>query len=113
MKTLTFTVDPTEHFLSTNHDALMAACGLIPGWALFGLDEGLQAHMESTYQYGPLTEMSGCTVNKDGVYQSPYDEDPDLYPLLHVRRGDDEMYQYQYGIVAFKNGSSWFVTRMD
>ena len=41
-------------------------------------------------------------------------EDPDLYPLAKIERGDETFYQYQYGLVAIvqKDGSS-FCTRMD
>jgi hypothetical protein len=86
---------------------IVELCGLL----LYFIDafntDSFRVQMESRYGF-PLCEISGGEVKPDGTYIYP--EDPILYPIMEIRRGEEICWIYEYAIVAFNNG---FVTRMD
>jgi hypothetical protein len=117
------TKDPTGHFKDNNLRVdFIQAAGLLVPWfydfAEYEPDDGnLREYMADRYGFGSLRKFEG-KVDADGVYHSNYEEDPPLYPMLHLKYGKNEMYTYDYGIVAFRgypflNKPYWFVTRMD
>jgi len=118
-----YEIDPTGHFTDhiSNPDQLMfansnlfEACGFIPEWVINDRDHddlNIKDMLETHYPYG-MFEMDKSVVDPDGTYHYP--QDPDMFPLIKMKRGEETLYQYQHGIVAIvqKDGSS-FVTRMD
>ena len=106
-------LDPHNKYEHLSVEDLRMSLGSLPSWVMnptffeFPLKEAL----DKQYGFG-LFETKGGKVSKDGIFSYP--EDPDLYPIAEIIRGDETFYQYQYGIVAIiqKDGSS-FVTRMD
>ena len=116
------TIDPQNHFKEVSSKDIINSCGFLPMWAVDSnwINAPIKEAMTVQYGFGELHEMGGEILD-DGTYRSEYHEDdeegegdPDLVPLVHIKRKDEEMYQYQYGIVAFKqfNGET-FITRMD
>ena len=106
-------IDPSKKFENLNKSDLMMSLGYIPGWVVNQefFEKPLKEALDLQYGFG-MFEMTGGEVTEDGVYKYP--QDPDLYPLIKITRGEETLYQYQYGIVAIvqKDGSA-FVTRMD
>ena len=70
-------------------------------------------NLESIYGY-PLIELGGKII-EEGVYESEYASDEKLDYLAHYPIPEFEMdvYQYNYGIVAFVMEDFQFITRMD
>jgi len=114
------TQDPTGHFKDNNIRAdFIQAAGLLVPWfqdyAVYESDDrNLREYMADKYGFGSLHKFDG-KVDSDGVYHSKYEQDPPLYPMLHLKHRRHEMYTYDYGIVAFRDHQlqDWFVTRMD
>jgi len=118
-----YKIDPTGHF--TDHignpdqlrfatDNLLEACGFIPEWVMYDKDHddlNMKDMLETHYPYG-MFEIDNSIIDSDGTYHYP--EDPDMYPLIKMERGEETLYQYKYGLVAIvQKDGSLFVTRMD
>lgn len=106
-------IDPTGHYPDINPSRLLGACGVIPMWVAADRspDNTIFDILEREYQF-PLFEMHGSTITNEGVHQYP--EDPDLYPLIQLTRGEEVMYVYQYAITAIVSpDGSTFVVRID
>jgi len=105
-------VDPLGKFPEVPMMNILNACGFIPEWLINEpVAEPIMDMLNRVYPYG-IPMMSGGTIEKDGVHKYP--NDPDLYPLIKVERGDDVIYQYEHAIVAivFESGA-YYITRMD
>ena len=87
--------------------------GMLPIWALNHEFFHLPLKDALAEQYGmPLYEISGGTLDANGVYRYPGDKP--LKPLIRIDRGDETFYQYDYAIVAILSpGSDAYITRMD
>jgi hypothetical protein len=109
------TIDPTTSFAGVEKQNLLEACGLIPYWVDPYNPEPFEQQVTSAYQY-PCFEFKGSTITDDGTYKSNCG-DPDLKPLVKWERQVDDvveqMYMYEYAIVAFRSGGRTYVTRMD
>jgi len=117
-----YILDPTGHF--TKHISsleqktlakqnLAEACGLIPNWVMdYEYDDlNMKDMLQKYYPFG-MFPIPKTTVSDSGVFSYP--EDPDLYPLVKMSRGEEIIYQYQYGLVAIvQPDGSAFCTRMD
>lgn len=107
--------DPLDKFQHIPPAMLANMIGFLPEWAANANLEhlSLREAMELQYGFGPLHPFSAdSTIDTQGIMRYP--GDPDMYPLLRLTRGDEQMYIYQYGIVAFIGpDQSTFITRMD
>jgi hypothetical protein len=107
------TIDPYQRYTQASLEQVLEICGLLPYWVtdpdLFHLP--LKEALTKSYGFGELSEMQGF-VECDGVLRYP--EDPTMWPLLRINRGDEVFWQYEYGIVLLvdSNGNN-FITRMD
>ena len=103
-------IDPLKKF-NVPPETIIEACGIIPNWvfnkSLMHIDT-LEA-LKTQYQF-PTYPMGG-EIDKEGIYHYP--EDPDLYPLVKMVRGEDIIYQYDYGIVAVITPDKVTIIRMD
>jgi hypothetical protein len=111
-------IDPLNKFTDADGDeALTDACGYLLGWAVVGPDGedtgSLEDNLVKSYHFFAGWFDSGVEVSDNGVYSYP--EDPDLYPLVSLHRGDQTLHIYQYGIIAVRSdsGADYKVTRMD
>lgn len=106
--------DPLNHFQNVPQSRIIEALGVLPFWVCHPSywDHPLQEALELQYQFGPLINLERATVTPEGIHHYP--GDPDQYPLISIKRGDETFYQYEHAIVAIINaqGTS-FVTRMD
>ncbi len=108
--------NPTHHeaYDHIPSQQLINACGLLPAFAINAAyaELPLKGAMEAQYPYG-LIELQDALVEPDGVFK--YDGDPDQHPLVMVERGDEILYIYEHGMVAFVNPveKTTYVTRMD
>ena len=78
----------------------------------------LADEMDQIYMYGGFKFAFEGTVDEDGIYASPYEEDEDLYPLARFYHPDNnlEVFVYKYGIIAIrdsKNIKSFKIARFD
>ena len=96
----------TEACLSMRRDYISAP---IRGDAV---DE-LARRMDDVYGYGGFGYPFGGTITDRGVYVSPYEEDPDLYPLVrllfkHLPQsvGQFELYIYPHAICVLRDRDS-------
>ena len=121
-------LDPTGHHnRKSTTDAqredvrrkLVMALGIVPvfvddAYKAAGEDATVEEMHKGTtgaYQWY-IGDMEGGTINDEGVYQYP--EDPDLHPLVEWSLDSGtKVYMYQYAIVAFTDGETTKVTRMD
>lgn len=114
-------------------DHLLEACGIIPDFfceALIAAErenpEGITLEhvadgMDAVYQYGGFGYPWGGTVSPSGIYQSQYEEDPPLPPLVrfsfncYERDRVMECFVYDSAIVAIRERgtSQVFVGRFD
>jgi hypothetical protein len=99
------------------------ACGLIPEFFARALAEGANTFdrvcdaMQELYGFGRQWDFGG-SITAAGVYQSSYDEDPDLEPLGHWTSstgGFFELFVYPYSICALRDSitGETKITRMD
>ena len=99
------------------------ACGLIPEFFARSVAEGADtldkvcASMTYYYGFGNSWDFGG-SITSEGVYQSPYDDDPDLEPLGHWTSntgGLFDLFLYPYGICAVRDPRTGEtkITRMD
>ena len=110
---VTIWINPLNHYEISDKD-LINSCGFLPLWAVDPdyLDQPIKQAMTELYGFGKLYEMKGGEVTDKGVYKYP--DDPDLYPIVTIKRDHEIMHQYPYGIVAFEqDDGTVFVTRMD
>ncbi len=105
-----FTIDPTNSFTDVDPQRLIEACGLIPYWVDVTDERSFRQQVDDNYGFG-LYEMSGGTVDGEGVYRYP--EDPDLLPYLKWERDGEVAYMYSHAIMAFVKDGVTFVTRVD
>jgi hypothetical protein len=108
------------------------ACGLIPEFFARSVAEGADtldkvcASMTYYYGFGNSWDFGrlddrwilGGSITSEGVYQSPYDDDPDLEPLGHWTSntgGLFDLFLYPYGICAVRDPRTGEtkITRMD
>lgn len=109
-----FHLDPLSKFENYTPDDIMDVCGFIPQWLVAEelIEYDALTALDKAYQWGPLTHLEKSVVNEDGSYSYP--GDPDMYPLIIIKRGKDTVIQYQYGMVAIKvDDKPFVVTRMD
>ena len=109
------TANPMNRSENPSDIQLIEICGILPFWITQETDDSLSMLdiFNKEYSFG-VHEMTGGEVNiETGEYTYP--EDPPLYPLIKVTRGNETMYQYEYAIVAIVNNDSGetFVTRLD
>lgn len=108
-----FTVDPLFKFTDYTEEEILTSLGFLPEWVINSeyFDKPLVKALDEQYGYG-LYESSSGSVTEDGIFQYP--NDPDMYPLIKIQRGDETFYQYLYGMVSIvqKDGSS-YITRLD
>lgn len=88
-------------------------CGILPDWAANQDFEELDAYRAFEKQYSfPIYTIDKGTIDDNGVYHYP--EDPDLYPLIKMIRGDEVLYFYEHAIVGIVHrDNSRTVIRMD
>lgn len=109
------TVDPMGKYPNASGEQIFLACGQVPVWLndLNNPDhESIKSIFSRFYVFG-VFETKGGIVDEEGVYKYP--NDPDLYPLIKMERGNEIVYQYRSGLVSIidvETGNS-FVTRMD
>jgi hypothetical protein len=110
-----FTIDPNDKHTHLPAEAIIGSLGVLPIWALGkGYDEDWAGCFERQYDFWVgRTDSQKTHIADDGTYQYP--EDPDLDPLLHIRGVNEEVYFYQYALVAIRNlhTDGVFVTRLD
>lgn len=106
-------IDPLSKYRECYHTDILNIAGFLPGWALnqdfFHLP--VKQAMEEQYGFGTLSEIKDATVDDMGVMRYP--GDPAQYPMFKIVRGEEVVYQYQYGMIAFVSPTETFVTRMD
>ena len=87
------------------------ACGLIPEFFARAVAEGADTFdrvcdaMQELYGFGCRWDFGG-SITAEGVYQSSFDEDPDLEPLGKWTSNTGERYDlfvYPYSICAVRN----------
>ena len=110
-------LDPTNNYKGVHPSQLLEACGIVPLW-MEQLDDTAPAkdQIEAMYGFGTLNESTGGTVAVDGTYKYP--EDPALYPVAswtYVREDKvlEEVFLYEYAILAIRTGGKLFITRVD
>ncbi len=107
------TIDPLNKHSNVQEENLIRTFGFIPQWALNSEfeDKPLKEALDIQYGFG-LYELTDTKIKDDGTWKYP--GDPDLFPILKLKRGNETLYQYNYGLVAIvqEDGSS-FCTRMD
>ena len=96
---------------------IIEACGIIPDFFAHAcmqadpltLDE-VANHMDEIYQFGGFRYPFGGSITPAGVYQSSYDDDPDMPPLakfvFDTDTGGFECFVYHYGIAAIRDGAT-------
>ena len=99
-------LDPLNKFSIYIGDLTMV-CGIIPSFISF---EAVDFVEEAVQRYGFGRNESHATV-KDGVLSYP--GDPDLYPVACTTTTNRSVYIYEYGLVAFIEGETTVVLRMD
>ena len=93
------------------------ACGIIPEFFLMAVLEGMETAsgptlekvsegMDAAYQFGGFSYPFPGAVSPEGVYQSPYDEDEPLSPLVRFTHGALELFIYQSAITALRDRTS-------
>ena len=107
-------IDPLNKYSETRQDHIIESLGLIPQFVNnpMYVDKSLKETLDLSYGFG-LHKMYGGKVEEDGRFTYP--EDPDLYPLAKMIRGNEYLYQYPHAIIAIwcADTESYFVTRMD
>jgi hypothetical protein len=78
----------------------------------------LADEMDEIYMYGGFKFAFEGTIDEDGVYASPYEEDEDLYPYARFYHPDNslELFVYKYGIIGIrdsKNTKNFKIARFD
>lgn len=109
-----FNFDPLGAYANVSPYTLQDLAGFLPGWAANPdyMDKPIREAMDIQYDFGlHQFDPDKSSVDERGVYRYP--GDPDMSPVLKITRGDEVMYVYEYGIVAFVNDAETFVTRMD
>jgi len=120
----TFTIRPSDllldRVLNPTRDAdiggarpadIIEACGIIPDFfaaACCSTSEALTldiiaAAMDAEYQMGGFRYPFGGSLTDAGVYQSSYDDDPDMPPLACFTFEGFECFVYHYGITAIRD----------
>jgi hypothetical protein len=116
-----FTIDPNEGYKGIKDSKLMEATGMLPYFAAeaalctpTSVKEAFDILMEC-YGYGMGQDGSGWgTVSDKGTYQSEYDEDPDIEPMVKFELTEDiDFLVYQYAICAVTDGETTLMMRMD
>jgi hypothetical protein len=118
---MTVDIDPTGAFKGIKESKLLAACGLLPHFALdvaLSTPESVQEAFDmlmDCYQYGMGQDGTGWgTVDEKGMYISEHDEDPDMAPMIAFGLTSDiTFYVYQYAICAVTDGETTLMMRMD
>lgn len=90
---------------------IIEACGIIPDFfaaACCSTSEPLTlgiiaAAMDAEYQFGGFCYPFGGSLTDAGVYQSSYDDDPDMPPLACFTFEGFECFVYHYGITAIRD----------
>ena len=107
-------VNPTgDNELATVAPAdLREGCGMIPDFfcqaAMENVNDltldAIADAMDWIYQFGGFCYPFTGEITEAGIYQSSFDEDPDLPPLARYRAMDRfECFVYQYGITALRD----------
>lgn len=126
------TIDPTEHH--EEHQAqllnqteltgaqswelyhrLYDVTGYLIGWAIMPdhYELPLKETFNTCYQHGGGWQpMKGFTIDDDTGVMS-YPDDPDLYPIMEIRRGNELCYIYQHAFVSIRGDKGWETARMD
>lgn len=103
-------IDPLAKFPGVPETRIIEACGLLPRFVLAD-DAPIRANLEHCYAFG-VHEITGGTIDPDGTHHYP--EDPDLYPLMVIRKGAERMFIYEAAIVGILgDDGATFVTRLD
>lgn len=115
--------DPLDKFPTATDASLIAACGLILGWAREAIAEAyldevppssVAALLTSRYAY-PTHDYYNekCSINADGVYSYP--DDPDMYPMVKIHSPEVgvTIFIYQHSLVAVRTDTEVRLYRMD
>lgn len=107
------TIDPLKKYTTAGYDVMANMIGPIPTWVNFDDKRPFSEQVQEKYPFGDVTswDVSSSTVSDEGVYSYP--GDPDLSPLMSWGRGDDRMYLYEYGIIAFVEDGVLKMGRVD
>ena len=106
-----------ESLATVPEDRLCEACGIIPDFFMWALVEGIESvfgptlervsdAMDKAYGFGGFCYPFKGTVSAEGVYQSPYDDDEPLAPLLRLSHSGLELYIYESAIAALRDCTS-------
>ena len=112
---LQINLDPFSHYDNMPFEYMLTMAGLIPQW----LDDPNFSELEVIQVFdicyahgGGFRPMEGFT--HDDEYTLSYTGDPDMYPLIQITRGLEQVYIYQHswvGVVGLDG--SFQVARMD
>jgi len=105
-------VDPKNHWPNVSASRLLEVPGTLLPWAIETEEgESVRDSFERNYCC-PVFEMQG-EITDDGLFTYP--GDPDLYPVVLLMTEKEDVFFYQYAIVAIlnKDTGDTFITRMD
>ena len=110
-------VDPMKYHipnLSHTEGTILERCTVLNHWVntcpiTLSLMECFKAH----YSWGwHEWDEETYVISDDGIYQSR-DTNPDLTPLMQYEREDEDVFVYEYDIVAFRGEYGTIVCRLD
>ena len=110
-------LDPVGEFKEFEANYIMESLGFLPDWVINEeyFDKDLRTALDEQYCCG-LYDTKFASIDSNGTYKYKDNdgEDPDLYPMIKIVRGNETFYQYKYGLIGIvqKDGSS-FCGRMD
>lgn len=107
--------DPLGKYPHLEKAQIVEALGILPVWACDKRpEEGFEDCFKRCYDFW-MGDIGGETeIAEDGTYSYP--DDPDMYPVLRLWDGEEEVLFYPHALVAIRTiGSEYpaFVTRMD
>ena len=124
-------VNPTEcvEYNGLDKNDLVMACGYIPQFFYQGIHnlflrrkpltlEAIAEEMDKLYMYGGFKFPFQGAIDEDGIFSSPYEEDPDIHPYVRFNEPSEqfELFVYKYGIVGIrdsKNTKNFKIARFD
>lgn len=114
---VTTTYDPISRHPSFTQEHIDDLCGFLQPWSQEALSdyttlEEVKEAIASQRGY-PHIESKESTIDADGRHHYP--DDPDMFPVMHIRSEFVEIFIYEYAIIVFRDTKSkeFFCTRMD